>query len=138
LVRLPPAARLADFGISRLLDPDQAQSDSARPVRVAHLASELEMRGTCADGLDLTCDDPAQVAASYESPEPPSVRAYEVTLDARGPLADDERPLDGLLAAPLSPIAATGADWQSRPSDTLTQAGALVGTPLYMAPAGAM
>ena len=131
---LPPTARLADFGISRLLDPDQAQQDSARPARVAHLTSDLEIQGTCAGGLDLTRDDPAQVAASRAAPAPLAVRQYEETLDVRGPLASDERPLDGLLTAPLSPTASTGAAWQSRPSDTLTQAGALVGTPLYMAP----
>lgn len=123
------AVKLADFGISRLLDLVQAAPESAAPARVEITMKSLEARSGRHDET-IAAPDPATVAAAPE--ERP-----DVTLDVLRRPADAAPAVDEASTAVLAkrPSAAPdAAKPPSRSSDGVTQAGALVGTPLYMAP----
>ena len=123
-------ARLADFGISRLLDLVQGAPESAAPERVEITMKSLEARSGRHDET-IAAPEPATVVAAAPAERP------DVTLDVLRRPGDPPPPLDdastAVLAKRPSP-AAEVAKPPSHPSDGVTQAGALVGTPLYMAP----
>jgi len=119
-------AKLVDFGVSRLLDTAQDDSDPG------YLASATEDRPptSFSSGLGVTQDSPLAAPAARL----PAELAGTLTVDSR------IRPLAAARALPeLEPPAAPADEpreqkRRSTPSDELTQAGAVLGTPLYMAP----
>ncbi|MFS8067026.1 MAG: protein kinase domain-containing protein [Byssovorax sp.] len=126
-------ARLADFGISRLLNLDQGAPDSTAPPQGG---SRVEPLWAGSSGLDTTIGELAQAAVVSAVLAVPAGNACDPTLEVRAQPAAVARVVDGPLEAPWAPpsTSSDGGNSRKSPSDTLTQAGALVGTLLYMAP----
>lgn len=126
-------AKLADFGISRLLDIDQEAPDAAPPALVEVTVEPL---AAPAGRLDAALDDPAPAAAVAAKTAVSAMSGFEATLNVRARRANSAIPVAAWRGAPpsLPPAAPDGANRQSRRADTLTQAGMLVGTLYYMAP----
>jgi PAS domain S-box-containing protein len=125
-----PTARLADFGISRLLDIVQGAPDNSAPERVEITMRSLEARS---GRSDETIADPTQAAAMLAAS---AQKRPDVTLDVVGRAVDLTPPTEEstVVLAKKPAAAPDGLKPPSRPSDGVTQIGALVGTPLYMAP----
>ena len=126
-------ARLADFGISRLLNLDQGAPDGGPPERVGALVEPLAARSV---GLDAILEEAARAAVVSAGPAVSAPKACDPTLDVRARPAAVARLVEGPREAPSAPpsTSSDGVNYRKSPSDTLTQAGALVGTLLYMAP----
>jgi PAS domain S-box-containing protein len=120
-------AKLVDFGVSRLLDTAQ-DSDPAYLARASEL-SEPPALPTA--GLSVTQDGPRLPAASASQKE--AELDDRLTVDGRTRSTDLARALTE-LAPPLQRLDSPAQKGRSTPAPDLTQAGALLGTPLYMAP----
>ena len=124
-------ARLADFGISRLLDLVQGAPESAAPAPVEITMKSLEARSGRHEETIAAPDTVDTVAAA------PAQERPDVTLDVLRRPGDLTPATDDASTAVLAKRPSPGpaeAKPPSRSSDGVTQAGALVGTPLYMAP----